>query len=204
MFVVAGNDFLEHGDGIGDDVGAIAAVIPGLGGDQFFGLAEYDGSGDGAPVMVFVEVLGGFAPLGADAAGVYGEILLRAVVDGSGVFVPDIFEFCQVGFGEHLRFGIFGFEVALLCRGHGGLCVGVLSAGAFVEPFCFSLRPVVGGRPDAAGKFLYADVEGVVGEKVGGIDAVLGVGVFGYFLDCVFALFGGDDGEFHLDEDFFQ
>jgi hypothetical protein len=63
--------------------------------------------------------------------------------------IPDVLEFGEVGFGQHLRLGIFHLETPLLRRRELGLRIRILTTGAFIKPFGLALRSLAGRRPDA-------------------------------------------------------
>ena len=91
-----------------------------------------------------------------------------------------------------------------LCRGGGpfpGERVGVLAAGALVEPAGLLAAAVGGGCPQRPGDLLHFHVVGVVGAEVDKGDLVLRVGVLRDLRDDLVKAFRRDHGELHLDED---
>lgn len=55
--------------------------------------------------------------------------------------------------------------------------VGILSAGAFIEPFRLDKSSIGRRHVDAPREFLQFDVKWMVREKIGSVDLVLAVGI---------------------------
>ena len=187
----------EPGDGVGDDVGPEAAEL--LRRDDLLGGAEQDRLGD--------------QPLGSRWCRRPGALSPSLIMNSRKFFSAprltmcgscsqECSNFASVGLGELLRQRVDRLERPLPCRGpFPGERVGVLAAGALVEPAGLLAAAVGGGCPQRPGDLLHCHVVRVVGAEVDEGDLVLGVGVLGDLRDDLLQAVGRDDGELHLHED---
>ena len=90
------------GDGVGDDVGAIAPLVPSLFSDEFFGAPKEDGLGHDAPVEIFVELVRVLFPLCRCVVAEVDEVLLCALTHHVREKAPSILVLRQVGFRDEL------------------------------------------------------------------------------------------------------
>ena len=96
------NEVREFRDGVRDDVCAIAALVPGLFADEFFGTPEEDCLDDDAFVEVLVKLVGVFLPFCGCVVAEGDEVLLRSLADGVWEEAPGVLVLCQVGLSDEL------------------------------------------------------------------------------------------------------
>lgn len=107
---------IELGDGVGNDLCAIAALvlIPLLLADEPLQIAEHDRLRHCRAEIEFIDRVAVLVPTLTGQFGIFAEGLLGTLAHEIGASFPDHLELRQIGLGEPLDLRILGVESVLL------------------------------------------------------------------------------------------
>ena len=153
--------------GVGDDVGAVATLVPWLLRNFDFEPTENDRLRDQPPVPELVISGIALGPSFADVLREFGEVLLRSARDDMRLARRRKLELGEVCLAEKLRFREFEIELLLLGGCQAGARVDELPPRPFIEPLRVMAFALPRGEDHIARELLDPDVEGMVREEIG-------------------------------------